>query len=89
MIRAGSELSLRYIPVTQVHLRSNRNPEQLGDYFAAFHRTLLAGHDLPPVWLLHDRQRGMYELQDGRKRFAAAILAGRETILAVVEEREA
>lgn len=87
MIRAGSELSLRHVPMTQVYLRSNRNPEQLGDYFAAFHRTLLDGHDLPPVWLLADG-RGMYQLQDGRKRFAAHLLAGRPTILAVVEERE-
>jgi hypothetical protein len=81
-------LTLRHVLMTEVYLRSNRNVEQLDDYFAYFHRTLLQGDDLAPVLLLADRDRGMYQLQDGRKRFAAHLLAGRATILAVVEERD-
>lgn len=88
MISAGSALTLRRVPMTAVRLRSNNNAEALDDYFAAFHATLLAGGDCPPVWLLAE-DSGMFVLMDGRKRFAAAVLAGRSEILAVVEEREA
>lgn len=87
MIAAGSALTLLRVPLTEVYLRSNNNAEVLDDYFAHFHRVLLDGDDLAPVLLLRDEARGMYRLEDGRKRYCAHILAGRSTILAVVEER--
>lgn len=71
--------------MTQVCLGSNQQPETVDDYFLGFHRALLAGDDCPPVWMRYDPARRVFELRDGRKRFAAHILAGRPTILAVVE----
>ena len=87
MIKAGSSLYLRRVPMVEVYLSSNHNAEQLSGYFAHFHETLLNGDDLHPVHLVQDKARGLYRLEDGRKRYAAHILAGRPTILAVVEER--
>jgi hypothetical protein len=86
MIHKDSHLLLRRIPLTELRLACNKNEEDLDGHLRAFHEWLLQGNDLSPIHVVAEGPH-MHRIEDGRKRFAAHILAGRETALCLVENR--
>jgi len=86
VIHKDSHLLLRRIPLTELRLASNRNVEDLDGPIRDFHEWLKAGNDVAPLHVIPEAPH-MNRVEDGRKRFTAHILAGRETALCLVEHR--
>ena len=88
MILHGSSLAIKRVPLCQVYLASSVDRQSL-ETLQHFLSVLEQGHDLTPVHLVTgaDVLPGMHRLEDGRKRFAACLMAGQAHVLAVVEHR--
>lgn len=88
MILRSSSLLVKRVPICQVYLGSNATKQSL-ETLHHFLSVLDQGHDLLPVHLVTgtDVLPGMHRLEDGRKRFAAYLMAGQAHVLALVEHR--
>ena len=84
----NSRLTLERVPLTRIYLGSTHSPNSL-DTVRTFLTALEQGDDLLPLHLVVGPEvpPGFFRLEDGRKRFAAYLLAGVAHALSLVERR--
>jgi hypothetical protein len=90
MILRGSGLFIKRVPTTQIYLASVVSKQSI-ETLMHFLSILEQGHDLDPVHLVSGAGviDGMYLLEDGRKRYCAALMGAQAHVLALVEHRQA
>ncbi len=86
MIKPDAKLTIQRIPLEclQVKMYESRHVERLLSYISAVRQH--PDHDVLLNVAPSDTHPGMYYIQDGHHRFAAAIMTGRKDALCVVIE---